>query len=250
MRIFSEDAFQSKGSTQIPSGPWVAVGIHCQSEVDLCIVGGRRLGIGGIVPVADGGQNVIAVRRPATSRSLAGAVASAGANPANHNAKDGSGVAVGDKLVLQLYEACDALFSAGPRIPFEMEVRNVQCALGVANSSMIARIPFSGRRQATIFSTQPQGSDLGIIIRGVRYRVDVNNALLGVLAFIEAPVDIVSSTSFATTGDGLGLGKGIHVGGGADNQESFDELQVWGYGITALVTSVDISCKAFGESAL
>lgn len=216
----------------------VAVGIHPSSEVDLVLVDGVLLGVGAIVPA----------RRASTLQSVRIA-------PADIISADDYAT-VGGKLVLQLYEKCDALIPPGPRLPWSRSVRIKDAAIGVdaANATLAFRLPMWGRPAAMIFFTRLGAEDLTMVPVGARYGIaqlglnpDSNNTQ-GPLLVPGPATTFVSGTLVGVNATLAGevASTFASVGGDGDAFEYFDEIFVFVYGPAAGGDAI-ISAEVAGE---
>jgi len=235
MKLCFIDAFLTRGSASIPAGDWVAVGIHPSSEVDLCDVGNYRLGVNAIVPV-NTGDSVRAVRslKNVDSAALAALLNTTGGGPADGNK------APSDKLVLQLYEACDEWQPPGPRVPYVTQafVPTTQMTTTQATAKLIARVPFSGRKTLAVF-VQPAGPT-SLVVIGLRYPLPAS--ISGLLLGEESPVTVVPVNLMTTGAVMAGSTNSV----GVYYTENFDEMlvYVWTPGGAA---SVSVAIEAYGE---
>jgi hypothetical protein len=243
MKLHVDDNFLTVGETS-PAGRFHALGIHPSSEVDLAIVNGRQLSIGAIVP-ASPGLTVSAVRNQPGALNVAG---------------DGF-EQCGQRLVLQLYEDSDALVPPGPRAPVLRRTQILAANLSavVATANMAFRLPFHGRRQATLrFRRTTNAQDLSVVVVGVNwgYRRDGQFTVgtFGGAMLVENTTETWFNGGAApavAVGDLAGTleYRVVHIGGGGDSQESFDELGVFVFG-AAGGGDVQIEGEAFGERVL
>lgn len=222
MQIQSIGDFLRLGAGVVPNGDYVAVGIAPSSEVDVCIVGDRyTLSPGSLVP-CKGGTKLTAVRGYRT-------IPSGGTIPYDP---------IGGTLDLLLYQSCDLLSPPGPRA--RLLVGNL-IDYTAPNAALLLRVPFSGRKHAVVsvkreFDTT---TDLNITVRGIRYRprevlrrfskaVYESEQSFMEVAQTETYFNGAGSLPESTLdGDTYQLGRVFYVGGGGDNQEGFDELEVW-----------------------
>lgn len=217
MKLFSADQFLTKRSAQLPQGEWRGVAIHPASEVDLVDIGGHRLGVGGVMPIAPGGgQSLAAVRFALAESGL------------YSGAQDGLNYP-GERLVLALYEACDPLVPMGPRVPAVRYQTTTGIAIPPAVGAAVAffRLPFQGRAAAAITMYREDiTKDMTVVVVGVRaYAV---GKYINVQATPETWWN--GGASGPTDIYGGACGRTVYVGGQGDSAEVFDELLVCVYG--------------------
>lgn len=250
MKILSFPNFNFNGSTTLPTG-FVAVGIAPGSLVDICSVGGYRLGPMSLVPWA---HSLTALRGLRTRPSDGG---SGTAFPQDQL----------DLLQLVGYEKCDALVPPGPRAPATVagSILNGQLQTTAPNANLLLRLPFMGRRMAAFHISRRQlTADLNIVIRGVRYVPREIYAGGAGATVYQSMYDEVVDTLWAGTGarplstvgeivlndtqygTNVALGRTIYVGG-VDNQEVYDELELYVYGASDAGSDVFATGEAFGE---
>lgn len=232
MKIFVEDQFLTKGSAQLPTYNGMrGIGIHSSSHVESCSVGGIKLGVKAFLPLANGGVNITADR--IRFRQNAGAPQS---TSELDNVADAAPNA-GDKLVLQVYEACDDLQLPGPRTPY---VTRAACVLPAAqvNARLLMVLPTSGRLRSALFWSASTAT-VTVNVVGFRMQFGVNKGYYG----------IPNQTNYATpqlsfiAGGAAGsqnFARAIYVDG-----ESFDYLMV--YGFDAASGSIDMLGEVTGE---
>jgi hypothetical protein len=160
MQLHSINNFLKAGTGALPNGKWKAVAIHPSSEVDLLVVNGYTLSIGAIVPLTSGGSGaqLLAVRSSSTTTSLP----AGGPTPLPP---------YGDKLVVQLYEECDALIPPGPRVPTLHHATMSDTILPVspADPELALVVPMQGRSRCTLsFARSDSTVDLEVFILGIR----------------------------------------------------------------------------------
>lgn len=223
MRWVSFAEFSTQKAVTLDAGDFVAVGIAASSEIDICLVGGHVLGPQTLVQFS---TTVEAIRGLRTGLLPSGV----------------SAPPVGQRLVLQLYERCDVLIPPGPRSPLVVtsDFYVVPAALGVTNP--ILRVPFAGRKQCAFAVKRSAGTeatdDLSYLVRGVKYNAAAFQKInRGVLVdgadqrcvFTETTTGTVGLT--LSTADGASpLNRVFYVGGAGDNQEDFDELELYVFG--------------------
>lgn len=238
--------FNRVGIGVLPPGKFVAVGIAPASEVDICRVGALTLSPCSLVPF---NTNIKPMRGFRTG------IDSLTTDPYVSN---------NDMLVLVLYEACDFVVPPGPRAPVLREAI-IRISDGYATAPRLAlRLPFAGRTQAVVAVRRENGSVTGVTatVRGVRYLTPAQyNAKILVANppnddqepfFAEQVETIVYTTS---TVDQVGgpntnqtVGGVFYIGGNGDNQEAFDELEVWIFGVED--GDVLIQAEASGERGI
>jgi hypothetical protein len=171
MKKFQADSFLTKGSVPLPGGKWRGVAIHPSSEVDMAVVDGMMLTVGGVVPLAPN----TTVRAEAVRYGLPtyGII-----DAARHRAADGRHV-VGERLVLALYEDCDALVPLGARASSFCAWRVSEDELGTENSAeylpfaeasaqLIFRVPMQGRTRCALAFSRDETLDMTIHVYGRR----------------------------------------------------------------------------------
>jgi hypothetical protein len=247
VKLHAYEAFQSgNGITLDVVAGCRGVAIHPSSEVDICRVGAFILGVGSIVPPA---SNATPLRKDI----------GAGEFSAPHTDVPGAGTQtdVGGRLVLQYYEACDPLVPPAARTP-GVYSRIVPAASILAGSYIIGlRVPFAGRREASIhFMRSTNAADLTLLVRGVKYplveQVDTTVALgsfTGLLTENAATTWWNGAGAAPTSAlGGFLAARTQYVGGGADSQEDFDELQLLIKG--AAGGDAYLRVETFGERVL
>jgi hypothetical protein len=237
MRLFTIDGFLSGGARQLPTiADAIAVGIHSSSEVDAANVNSVRLSVMSLVPLNGGsGITITPFRTPLNPLVVSWR------NPADNNTTPG------EKLVIVVYEACDKLVAPGPRAPYEFGVAVKAMPIAAGAAALVARIPFSGRRQLSLFVT-PNANDATVLLRGIRYTLaSAGNASLSIST--EAPVVVVAANQVSANGDGIVLGRELIAGGGSDLQEGFDEIQIFAWQVAGSNSCV-FSGSVFGERVL
>lgn len=236
MKFHTENNFLTKGSTQpANSGAgdnFVAFAIAPSSEVDLVDVAGHRLSPETIVLA---GPSVSAVREP-YANPLEGIIAAA----------DGV-LFPGEKLVLQCYEPGDVLIPPGPRSPYITGGFVQNAPTTAATAALLCRIPFSSRKQLSLWIAADAGADTNVVFRGVRYAV---TGVQSVALFAEetAQDDAWSGAAAMPTtaiGSGLGMSRSWNIGG-EGSEVSYDEIQVYAWNSVAANTIV-FAAEAFGE---
>jgi hypothetical protein len=237
VQLHRVNKFLTNGRGSIPTGPFVAVGIHPSSEVDLVDVAGHRLGVGAIVP-CEGGIEVKAVRN---APQLAGAA---------FTSEDFAG----QRLVLQLYEKCDQLIPPGPRLPVFREGFKAAADIGVdaANAGTpIVRLPFHGRTMATItFRRTTDAADLTLLVVGFNHgEVGGNTGMIRITEQTTTTWWNGAVPPAVTVHGGASLdtlqARTVYVGGLSDAAEGFDELMLFVYG--AAGGDARLFAEAYGE---
>lgn len=229
MRIVTFSDFGFSGGA-IPVGNWRACGIAPNSNIDLAEVGGARVGPCSLVP-CQAGMPVLPVR----------GFRSGALGTADTLAEQASNVRNLSTLALVLYEECDGLIPPGPRATWR---GGGFFELPGAVNKLVVRAPFHGRKQAHVAVRGEDGvtvTDQQIIVRGIRYLPleflqGVKDSPEDYQPFVEeaTPVSVFNGGASVPTSSvdpdipspNL-LGRIENVGGGGDNQEGFDELEVW-----------------------
>jgi hypothetical protein len=238
----------------LPDGNWKAVAIHPSSEVDLVDIGAiARLGVGGLVPISGSNQpGVMPVRRPCADQN--------DGITSNGSPRDGNTRAPGGKLVLQLYEACDALENPGPRNPIARAVVfNDGLLTATADGAPLCfRLPFQGRQMVRFSCFRGDSTrDLNLVVVGVNYGLWEHPQLMTsdfvTVATTQtwwngggaAPTVTPLATSF---GAGTAA-RTFYYGGQGDNVEAFDELAVFAFGAFGGggTSAVSVSGEVWGE---
>lgn len=252
MKLVTCPKFLTRGSFELPAGV-IAAAIHPSSEVDLCDVGGmHRLSVGGIVPLP---QNQIvsveSVRNPLIGDQLFGT------EPGNITIYDGE-EEPGGKLVLQLYDKCDALMPPGGRVSYykDIEIAEADIPATEEAAQLAMRIPFHGRAQCTVGMWRSGGTqDLSIIVVGRSYGRKGARLSNGSDFTDQGGVVYEHGTQTWWNGGavpessveaGVYLWRVFHVGGLGDSAEAYDELQLFVYG-GAGGGIARITAEAFGE---
>jgi len=208
MKFYTFPNFNEIGSAQVPFGDFVACGIASSSDVDVLRVGGQMLGTRSLVQLR-GGDTLEAVRGFRTGELQA------------VDAKTIRGA-----LVLMCFERCDVPFCPGPRAPA------IESAIVIGGTDdynvarLVLRLPFAGRAQAVFILNHEGSSAMTATVRGVRY---ASRAQIQKIAIEADPVysQTVEALTFPAGLDGKPVGAQFYVGGMGDNQESFDELELW-----------------------
>jgi len=239
MKFYADNDFLQKGSTQVPlsGAKFVAIGIASSSEVDLVNVGGHILSPKGIVPFT-GHDPLLSVRGPYTN-------ALEGVTTALDGVKN-----PGSKLCVQMYEEGDPLVPPGPRAPYVAFANVANMPATPATAALVFRIPFAGRSHAQIHVAGNVFADLSLVIRGVKYAGPPRSTITTPFFDEQAAVDLWNgagaSPTTAVLASGLGLSASWHVGGNADLEEDYDELQVYAWA-TAAMNTYTFQAEAWGE---
>jgi len=208
MKFFTFPDFNQQGSGQVPAGDFVACGIAASSDVDVCRVGSHMLGTRSLVQLR-GGETIEAVRGFRTGELQAVDAAT-----------------IRGALVLMCFERCDVPFCPGPRAP-SIESKIVIGGTDDYNITRLTiRLPFSGRTQAVFTLNHEGGSPMTATVRGVKY---ASRELIKKIAIEADPVysEVVEALTFPAGLDGKNVGAQFYIGGTGDNQEAFDELELW-----------------------
>lgn len=214
MKLFTFDQFLTRGSAQVPSGKFVAAGIHCSSDVESCTIGGYKLGVKSIVPLSGESPRVDADRISLTL--TAGLFSTDDASPAD-------GVkSPGEKLVLQMYEPCDGFSPPGPRAPYFTRAALATLPATAAGAKKIARLPMSGRTRAALFWTGAAAT-CTINVLGIRANYGVAKGYFPSINALDFTTPAQTVKSGPNAGTNL-FSRAVYI----DN-ESFDELHVWAY---------------------
>lgn len=236
MKLQTVEKFLSRGTSETTRG-FVAAGIHPSSEVDIVDIGGQRLGVGSLVPlVGDAAQELRAVRRRCNELAYGSMDVFEGQLP------------IGERLVLQLYEKCDPLIPPpSSRLPVWRKMAFSANFLGplAADMECFFRLPFQGRKMATISFERSDNVDFSVYVVGARRGfVDQSDTT----HYTESTVVTWFDGGAAPTHnfDGNRIARVVHVGGFGDAAERFDELQVCAYG-NATAGIITITGEAYGE---
>ena len=223
MKIFTEPQFLAKGSTQLPNYEGMrGVGIHPSSEVDSCTVAGVKLGVKSIIPVGAGAE-VRADKKKFNNTTYPG-LALQFDNAVMDNAPN-----AGDKLVLQIYEACDRMIPPGPRASYL--TRTGQSVLPTTRvlAQAVAKLPTMGRVRSAL-SWIALNATAVINVAGVRMLYGQASLYTsGAACFLVSnPTDYTSPlTNIVPAGVAFGgsqPSRTIYI----DN-ENFDYLLVWAF---------------------
>lgn len=238
MLVHPLEKFLTLGGASAPSSGFVAVGIHPSSEVDLVDVNGQILGVGALVALNKSQTAALkAVRRAPGQLSSAGDDAD-----------------VGQKLVLQYFEACDPLVAPGHRDPTSRAAVVKAADLGVVagGANCAIRLPFQGRRMARIsFKRIASSADVSLVVVGASYgdrRVDLYSPM-----YVEKTAETWwnggGSAPVLATGPLAAVveARQVYVGGFGDAAEHFDELQIYVYGAADAGNDVHVAATAYGE---
>lgn len=264
MKIFRASQFLTKGFAQLDTQGCVAVGIHPSSEVCLVDVAGMMLAVGGIVPLPPKVASIelLAVHWPLNGDQLFGADAN------NFTPADGVTEGLGDKLVLQLYEKCDALVPPGPRVPLYKDVQVAAANIGLTaeNAKLAMRVPFHGRAACAIAFTRPGAADdLSLLVVGRSYgrRNPISPLSAAWVAgsndfgdaggvwhemAIETRLNGGGAAAATPSIEAAQVGyrwRQVVVGGEADASEAFDELQLFVFGPAGALAR--LTAEAYGE---
>lgn len=160
MILLSQDNFPRVGRLQIP-GDVVAVSIAQSSDVDRCLVNGRMLGVGGIVPCTGGAAE--SVQGWATGLNLPLAVGSD-----NYMDVNGLSTPLSAALVLVGWQCGDRIAPPTRRAPrqFPVEIAPVDIFGGY---KCVLRAPFFGRSVAKIALHCLTETATDIVLRAVTY---------------------------------------------------------------------------------
>lgn len=250
MQLVTVDQFLTNVTHAVPKG-FVAYGIHPSSEVDVLEVEGRRLGVGGILPVsADAAHTVTAIRRPTGPLAFNGLGARV--------SRDGLQYP-GEKLVLQCYEKCDALVPPPAcRVPAFREVIIADEDLDVlpAAAVVLFRLPMQGRNHARIaFQRDDDTVDVSITVVGAIHGVRAGSVVADAVAISHYDEDGTytlwngAMAMPVLTVAGVGDSRVLHFGGDGDDALAIDELIVLGHSGGAGSGSFYITGEADGERA-
>jgi hypothetical protein len=170
---------------------------------------------------------------------------------------DFAGMELEASLVLQMYEADDPLVPPGARAPTLRRAQKIADA-DLANTRITAdlalRLPFYGRRQGTIrFGRTTDAQDMSCVVVGINW--GRRSSGVTVMQLSESAVEtwMNGGTGLCGTGDtltGQYLHRVIHIGGGGDAQEAFDELAVFVWADIPGGGDVLVEAEAFGERVL
>lgn len=220
MKIHTFNELAYVGGGNIPVGRYVACGIAPGSDVDICTVGGNRLGPMSLVPCSPGSE----------VKPIRGYRTSDGYFLFTSTSQD----TVGSSLSLLLYEPEDPLVPPGPRAP---AIYAESYAFAVGETRKVFRFPMMGRKNAAIRVQRLGGENpnVTITVRGVSFH-SAAQMRRGSLASESVSVldeevyyswDTVGAASRpASTINGADkLGKTIYIGGAA--AEFFDEVDVF-----------------------
>jgi hypothetical protein len=214
------------GGGALPEGDFTAVAIASDSDVDTCLVGDRILSPGALLDCRN--------RQLTPVRGYRTYVMPGGVETTQ----------IGSTLSLMLFEKCDPLFTPPPRSTTVVSAR-VDCSAAISGAAPLLRLPFSGRKQAS-FAIRRTDSEADVVgtakVRGIRYHSHAQQDALraaGIDPDTEAPVivddiDYAYTGVFSATNEAI-VGLVIHVGGGGDLQEAFDELELFFFGAVGLV---------------
>lgn len=221
-----------------PDVRWVAIAPG--SEVDCCLVDGRLLSPGVVLPASEGAALV-----PVRSMPSGGI---AGGNAGVSDAVD--------RLQLLTWTACETPFTPGPRGPAVREGRFDAAGLPVGSYTRALRVPFQGRRHGTFLLTCAIGT-FSVIVRGVRYlpriaMVSGDPLLLAVEPAADEAAAVAYSGGVSLVANSDPAGLTLHVGG-TDSAEAYDEIQLWVkpsvFAPANVAQSMFIVGEAFGERA-
>lgn len=225
MKIFTEPQFLAKGSTQLPNYEGMrGVGIHPSSEVDSCTVAGVKLGVKAIVPVGAGAE-VRADKRKFNNITFPGLALQFDTSVAD-NAPN-----AGDKLVLQIYEACDRMIPPGPRAPYLSRASSS----GLPGTKVLAapmfKLPTSGRTRIAL-SWMALNIQAIVNVSGVRMTYGVQpltNDGRGTFGYVISNTTDYNSPATAMASAGPSQPAVIPTRTIYIDNESFDYLLVWAW---------------------
>lgn len=258
MRVLAFDRFQLVGQAAL-STPGVAVAIAPGSEIDTCKVGDYVLGVGSVVPW----QPTVTPTR-------------------GFRIQDNDGITIDPKqpgrLELLVFECAGEIWAPAGRAPTSRSVLVPTGSIGTTalTATRIMRLPFFGRRQATFFiRRRDAAADTNIVIRGIKYlprELIAKFAAAGPFGNLHWTDEITDSIfaggagqpASSINGGGFGtdfpdtapqpfgsalLGRSIHIGGGGDLQECYEELELWVWG-AAGNTDLHAYAESYGERIL
>ncbi len=241
MEVHSFANLSSQGEQALPKGAWIAAAIHPTSELDLCTVGGRRLGTRSFVPVG-AGEKVAPIRGFRSASDLS-------------NLQDQT--RLGETLTLILFEAGDDIEIPAARAPLVREVQIDNSTIGTtqAGATLALRLPCSGRASAALYFQSTQiTQNVFIVIRGIRFHAFEAIKSPSVLQYRPFTDEIYDDMwggagaqpqSVITPGN-YNLGRTIYLGGNGDLDEAYDEFEVYVWGVQTAGT-LFVHGEVYGE---